>query len=102
MSGLARDGGQRVRTTPFPSVSNAAGRTLGKEEIRAVEEVLESGELNRTIATNSRVKAFERGLCEWLGVPEAVASTSGTSALHLAAPASPAFPPFHELAGWTT
>jgi dTDP-4-amino-4,6-dideoxygalactose transaminase len=30
------------------------------------------------------VTAFERGFCTWLGVTEAVASTSGTSALHLA------------------
>jgi dTDP-4-amino-4,6-dideoxygalactose transaminase len=81
---LARDGGEKVRTAPFPTVSNASGRTIGIEEIRAVEEVLRLGELNRTIATHSRVKAFELAFCDWLGVNEAVASTSGTSALHLA------------------
>ncbi|MEJ7838692.1 MAG: DegT/DnrJ/EryC1/StrS family aminotransferase [Thermomicrobiales bacterium] len=81
---LARDGGDKIRTRPFPSVSNATGRTLGIEEIQAVEEVLRSGELNRTIATHSRVKSFENAFCTWLGVDQAVASTSGTSALHLA------------------
>ena len=84
MTTLARDGGPRVRETALPSVSNASGRTLGDEEIRAVEEVLRSGRLNRTITPDSRVSAFERGFCQWLGVNEAVASTSGTSALHLA------------------
>jgi dTDP-4-amino-4,6-dideoxygalactose transaminase len=84
MTTLARDGGPRVRETPLPSVSNASGRTLGIEEIQAVEQVLRSGKLNRTIASESRVKAFEVAFCEWLGVNEAVASTSGTSALHLA------------------
>jgi len=84
MAVLARDGGEKVRTTSFPTTSNAGGRTLGIEEIRAVEEVLASGELNRTIATRSRAKAFEQDFCAWLGVDEAVASTSGTSALHLA------------------
>jgi dTDP-4-amino-4,6-dideoxygalactose transaminase len=84
MSTLARDGGPRVRETALPSVSSASGRTLGDEEIRALEEVIHSGKLNRTIAPESRAAAFERGFCEWLGVKEAVASTSGTSALHLA------------------
>jgi dTDP-4-amino-4,6-dideoxygalactose transaminase len=81
---LAFDGGDKVRTRPFPTVSNASGRTLGKEEIQAVEEVLRSGELNRTIATHSRVRQFELAFCDWLGIDQAVASTSGTSALHLA------------------
>jgi dTDP-4-amino-4,6-dideoxygalactose transaminase len=81
---LARDGGEKIRTTPFPTVGNNTGRTLGIEEIQAVEEVLRTGELNRTIATHSRVKSFEVAFCDWLGVDQAVASTSGTSALHLA------------------
>ena len=84
MTTLARDGGTPVRDTPLPSVSNASGRTLGAEEIRAVEAVIDSGRLNRTIAPDSRVTALERGFGAWLGVPEVVASTSGTSALHLA------------------
>jgi perosamine synthetase len=84
MPRLARDGGPRVRETALPSVSSASGRTLGDEEIRALEEVIRSGKLNRTITPDSRVAAFERGFASWLGVEHAVASTSGTSALHLA------------------
>lgn len=84
MTTLARDGGKPVRTDPLPSVSNASGRTLGPEEIRALEEVIRSGKLNRTVASESRVRALEQGFAAWLGANEAVASTSGTSALHLA------------------
>src|SRR5690606_9275261 len=81
---LAIYGGPKVRETPFPSVSDASGRTLGEEEIEALAEVIRSGKLNRTVTSESRVKAFEQGFASWLGVKEAVASTSGTSALHLA------------------
>lgn len=84
MSKLAIDGGAPVRTAPFPSVSSASGRTLGEEEIRALENVIRSGKLNRTVTAEGQVRAFERGFCEWLEVAEGVASTSGTSALHLA------------------
>ena len=84
MSTLARDGGPPVRESPLPSVSTAAGRRLGEEEIRALEEVIRSGKLNRTVAPDSRVAAFEHAFAAWLGVGQAVASTSGTSALHLA------------------
>jgi perosamine synthetase len=81
---LARDGGPRVRETPLPTVSNASGRTLGHEEIQALEDVIRSGKLNRTVASESRVRSLEQGFAAWLGVGEAVASTSGTSAIHLA------------------
>lgn len=81
---LAIDGGPKVREKPFPTVSDASGRNLGEEEIRLLTEVIQSGKLNRTVTTESKVKAFEQGFAEWLGVDEAVASTSGTSALHLA------------------
>jgi dTDP-4-amino-4,6-dideoxygalactose transaminase len=84
MTSLARDGGPRVRETPLPSVSNASGRTLGDEELRALENVIRSGKLNRTVASESRVRSLEQGFAAWLGVSEAVASTSGTSAIHLA------------------
>lgn len=81
---LARDGGPRVRDTAFPTVSDATGRLLGDEEIQALTEVIRSGKLNRTVTTDSKVKGFEANFANWLGVREAVASTSGTSALHLA------------------
>lgn len=81
---LARFGGQPVRTTPLPTVAQAAGRTIGDEEVRAVEAVVLSGRLNRTMTPESRAAALERAFATWLGVPHVVASTSGTAALHLA------------------
>ncbi len=84
MAILARDGGPKVRETPLPSVGNRSGRTLGEEELRAVEDVLLRGQLNRTVPTQSRASDLEHDFGAWLGVPQVVASTSGTSAIHLA------------------
>ncbi|MEA3309539.1 MAG: DegT/DnrJ/EryC1/StrS family aminotransferase [Chloroflexota bacterium] len=53
---------------------------LGPEEKEAVLEVLDSGML----AQGPRVKAFEEGFAEMCGVQHAIATTSGTTALHLA------------------
>lgn len=53
--------------------------TLGPEEKRAVEEVLESGQ----IAQGERVIAFEKSFCEFTGRRYAIAVSSGTAALHL-------------------
>lgn len=53
---------------------------LGREEEGAVLEVLRSGQL----AQGPRVEAFERSFAEWLGVKYAVATSSGTAALHIA------------------
>ncbi len=50
------------------------------EERRAVLEALDSGQL----AQGPRVAAFERAFEEYVGVPHAVAVSSGTAALHLA------------------
>jgi dTDP-4-amino-4,6-dideoxygalactose transaminase len=63
-------------------VSEAAGRTLGDEEVAALERVVRSGQLNSTIGGETR--AFEREFAEYYGIAHAVASSSGTSALHLA------------------
>lgn len=54
--------------------------TLGEEEERAVIEVLRSLQ----IAEGAIVARFERELSEYIGVKGAVATNSGTSALHLA------------------
>lgn len=53
---------------------------MGKEEKQAVLEVLESG----MIAQGPRVKAFEAAFAEMCGVKHAIATTSGTTALHVA------------------
>jgi len=53
---------------------------LGEEEKRAVLEVLDSG----MIAQGPRVKAFEETFAAMCGVKHAVATSSGTTALHVA------------------
>jgi perosamine synthetase len=68
--------------TPFPSDQDASGRTLGADEIAAVRAVLESGVLTSTKGTN--VATLERSFAELLGVRHAIASSSGTSAIHAA------------------
>lgn len=53
---------------------------IGEEEKNAVLEVLESGML----AQGPRVKAFEDAFASMCGVKHAIATTSGTTALHVA------------------
>lgn len=53
---------------------------IGEEEKQAVLEVMDSG----IIAQGPRVKAFEDGFAQMCGVKHAVATSSGTTALHLA------------------
>jgi dTDP-4-amino-4,6-dideoxygalactose transaminase len=79
---LAIDGGQPVRSDPFPTTANASGRTLGKEEIDALRTVIESGQLSRV--GGSQVPALESEFGALIGAEHVVASTSGTSAIHLA------------------
>lgn len=79
---LALHGGPPVRVDPLPSTSDAAGRRIGEEEIAAVTDVLRSGRLNSTVGPVTR--ALEAAFAERYGVAHAVASSSGTAALHLA------------------
>ena len=53
---------------------------IGPEEKQAVLEVLDSG----IIAQGPRVKAFEEAFAVMCGVEHAIATTSGTTALHTA------------------
>ncbi len=53
---------------------------IGDEEIAAVIDVLRSGQ----IAQGAVVEEFERQFAEICGVPYAIATTSGTTALHVA------------------
>lgn len=53
---------------------------IGEEEKRAVAEVLESG----MIACGPRTEAFEKQFATFVGIKHAIATTSGTTALHLA------------------
>lgn len=79
---LAIDGGTPQRTAPFPTISDGSGHRIGTEEEEAVVRVLRTGKLNSTVGTETR--ALETDFADYLGVPEAVASSSGTAALHLA------------------
>lgn len=54
--------------------------TMGEEEKKAVMEVLDSG----IIAQGPKVKEFEEGFAEMCDVKHAIATTSGTTALHMA------------------
>jgi perosamine synthetase len=53
---------------------------IGEEEKKAVLEVLESG----ILAQGPRVKAFENAFANYIGTKHAVATSSGTTALHVA------------------
>lgn len=71
-----------VEQLRFPSVAEAAGRTLGDAEVRALSRVVESGMLSGVWGTE--VPALERAMAELHGVPHAVAASSGTAGIHLA------------------
>ena len=60
---------------------NIAKPMIGPEEKQAVMEVLDSG----ILAQGPRVKAFEEAFAEMCGVRYAIATSSGTTALHVAA-----------------
>jgi 8-amino-3,8-dideoxy-alpha-D-manno-octulosonate transaminase len=81
---LAIDGGTPVRTKP-PRLGRGLA-LFGDEERDAALEVLESRSLFRFYGPKlgNRVESFERALCELLGVPYAVAVSSGTAALRAA------------------
>ncbi|MCD4671117.1 MAG: DegT/DnrJ/EryC1/StrS family aminotransferase [Anaerolineaceae bacterium] len=59
---------------------NIAKPVMGPEEKQAVMEVLDSG----IITQGPRVKKFEDGFAAMCGVKHAIATTSGTTALHIA------------------
>jgi perosamine synthetase len=59
---------------------NMAKPQIGAEEKKAVMEVLDSG----IIAQGPRVKAFEEAFAVMCGTKHAIATTSGTTALHTA------------------
>lgn len=53
---------------------------IGEEEINAVDEVLESGQL----AANGTVKAFENSFARYCNSSHGIATSNGTTALHAA------------------
>lgn len=79
---LAMHGGNPIRPAPLPTVMDGSGRTLGDEELAAVERVVRSGMLSAT--WGREVSALEREFADLLGVRHAIACSSGTAAVHLA------------------
>jgi len=82
MSELAINGGKPVFDEPYPTIRNSTGRTIGAEEVDAVNEVLRSGCL--AYIYGDKVKTFEDEFASLIGVKIAVATSSGTAALHAA------------------
>lgn len=83
MSVLAINGGQPVRTDkPYPTVGSAAGRTVGKEELANLRQVIEAGMMNRS--AGKFVAEVEGKFADHLGMKYCTASTSGTAAIHVA------------------
>ncbi len=77
MEKLAIEGGKPVRNKPFPK------RTpFGEKEIRQVTEAIKSQ--NLFAPSGKKVKEFEEEFAKKYGVKYAVASTSGTAAIHIA------------------
>ena len=79
---LAIHGGRPVRQSPLPNVLDPEGRTLGDEEIAALERVVRSAHLWRV--DGAETTALEKEFAAMHGGEHAIAASSGTAALHLA------------------
>jgi dTDP-4-amino-4,6-dideoxygalactose transaminase len=77
MEQLAIEGGAKLREKPLPS-----RRDVGAEEMKELVDVIFSGNMYRVGGT--KVDEFEREFAKLYGVEHAVASTSGTAAIHVA------------------
>ncbi len=82
---LAHFGGSPVRTQPLPPPYPGA-LMIGEEERQAVLEVIESRSLFRYYGPDMQhtTDAFERAFAARMGVPHALAVSSGTAALKVA------------------
>ena len=79
---LAIEGGSPAIRSPVPDWNDISGRSIGEEERRLVLEVLDSGRLG--MVCGLKVKQLQKEWAEAFGVRTAVATNSGTSALHTA------------------
>jgi dTDP-4-amino-4,6-dideoxygalactose transaminase len=66
----------------LPDDQDASGRTLGDDELARLADVIRSGVLTSTKGT--QVPELERRFAAMLGLPWAVACSSGTAAVHAA------------------
>ncbi len=78
---LAIQGGKPIISEPLPHFLRSAGRTFDRAEEDLVLQALRSGCLSRS--GGSMVKRFESHFAELLGLPFALACSSGTAAVHL-------------------
>jgi len=86
MINLAINGGEKVRKNPFPGYPE-----IGEEEINAVNDVLRSGKLSTFHSSfygGEKVREFEEEFAKYHNVKYAIASNSGTAALHIAVAAA--------------
>jgi len=82
MKELAINGGKQTVRGKLPSIRDKSGRQIGDEELRLVTEVVKSGTLS--FLYGEKVKKFEADFASLYGVKYAVATSSGTAALHTA------------------
>ena len=76
MSDLAINGGPKAKTVPY-----ARPNRYGAEEKRLLCEAIDEGQL---MYTGKMVRAFEEALQEKFGCKHALATTSGSAAIHIA------------------
>jgi len=81
-SKLAIEGGEPIRQKPFPTIADSSGRDIGDEELELLTQVIRSGSLNRNGGT--MVVKFEEEFASFYSRKYAIASTSGTAAIHIA------------------
>jgi len=81
-SQLALDGGTAVCTQPLPVSYNGSGRWYGDQELKLVEQAIRSGNLTRW--GGKFVDQLEKDWCSKNQTSYAVATSSGTTALHTA------------------
>jgi dTDP-4-amino-4,6-dideoxygalactose transaminase len=79
MPRLAIDGGTPVRSTPLA----APPRAVGEAELAELRRVIEAQVMNRW-SGGTLVDEFEAAFAAFYGARKAVASTSGTAAIHVA------------------
>ncbi|MDR1519926.1 MAG: DegT/DnrJ/EryC1/StrS family aminotransferase [Planctomycetota bacterium] len=79
---LAVDGGTPVIDYALPTVNNSSGRSLGKEEIKELTEVIEGG--NMGFISGSKGKMLQEKFRAKYGMDVAICVSSGTAALHTA------------------
>ena len=81
MNKLAIHGGEPACSEPA-DLEAARSLRFGQEETRALEQVVDSGVMCRTFG--ARAEAYEKQAAEYFAMPHAVASSSGTAAIHTA------------------